>query len=177
MTDTGYQAVDFRGLVQQIQDNKDGLKYSLQSIDRLCEAIMAYHYPPSGGGIKSPKQAVDIMRKQICEVHKEHFIVLYLDARNKVIDLEVTAIGSLNSTIVHPREVFKRAIVTNSAAIILGHNHPSGDTKPSQEDLTLTARLVEAGRLLGIEVLDHLIFTSDCQHLSFRSENYIKEMS
>ncbi len=80
--------------------------------------------------------------------------------------------GSLNANIVHPREVFRPAITRGAAAIILVHNHPSGDVTPSREDLNLTARLVEAGRLLGIEVLDHLI-VAESRYLSFRSESYL----
>jgi DNA repair protein RadC len=103
---------------------------------------------------------------------KEHFLTLYLDARNVVIHEEIISIGSLNANIVHPREVFKPAIESGAASIILVHNHPSGDVSPSQEDLSLTARLAEAGRLLGIEVLDHVII-SHSRFLSFRTESYL----
>lgn len=103
---------------------------------------------------------------------KEHFLTLYLDARNVIIHEETVSIGSLNANIVHPREVFRPAISHAAAALVLIHNHPSGDITPSREDMNLTSRLVEAGRLLGIEVLDHII-VSPSRYLSFRSEAYL----
>ncbi len=103
---------------------------------------------------------------------KEHFLALYLDARNVIISQEVVSIGSLNANIVHPREVFRPAIANGAAAVILVHNHPSGDVSPSNEDLKLTSRLADAGRLLGIEVLDHVIVSRN-RFLSFRSESYL----
>lgn len=103
---------------------------------------------------------------------KEHFLALYLDARNVLIRQEVISIGSLNANIVHPREVFRPAIASAAASVVLAHNHPSGDVSPSQEDLGLTGRMVDAGRLLGIEVLDHVI-VSRSRFVSFRSESYI----
>jgi len=80
-----------------------------------------------------------------------------LDTKHKVIGINTVSIGNLNSCLVHPREVFKPAILSNTAAIILGHNHPSGDTKPSNEDIEITRRIAEAGKLLSISVLDHII--------------------
>jgi DNA repair protein RadC len=91
------------------------------------------------------------------DADREHFVVVLLDRKNQVIGMNTVSIGSLTASIVHPRETFKAAILSNAAAIICGHNHPSGDPQPSQEDRVLTARLVEAGKLLGISVLDHII--------------------
>lgn len=88
---------------------------------------------------------------------KEHFIAVHLDGKNRMVCIDVVSIGSLNQCIVHPREVFKSAIVSNAAAIILLHNHPTGDTVPSQEDISITRRLREASEILGIKILDHLI--------------------
>ncbi|MFH1568823.1 MAG: DNA repair protein RadC [Gemmatimonadota bacterium] len=88
---------------------------------------------------------------------KEHFLVLYLNARNQVVHQEVISVGSLSSAIVHPREVYRPGIERGAASIVLCHNHPSADCTPSREDLELTRRLVQAGQLLGIEVLDHVI--------------------
>ena len=92
---------------------------------------------------------------------KEHFKTLYLNARNQIIHEELTSIGSLSSAIVHPREVFSLAVSFHAAAVILAHNHPSGDVSPSQDDINLTRRLVQAGEILGIDVLDHIIVGSD----------------
>jgi DNA repair protein RadC len=89
--------------------------------------------------------------------------VALLDRKNRVIGINTVAIGSLTASVVHPREVMKPAILSNAAAIILCHNHPSGDPQPSQEDRVLTQRLVEAGKLLGISVLDHLIIGDGTQ--------------
>lgn len=91
---------------------------------------------------------------------KEHFAVLYLNARNQLIHKETISIGTLNANLVHPREVFKPAIEHLAASIIVAHNHPSGDCEPSAADLDLTERLIEAGKLLGIELVDHIIITS-----------------
>lgn len=88
---------------------------------------------------------------------EEVLVMLVLDIKNKIIGAFEVSRGSLNSSIVHPREVFKRALLINGASIILGHNHPSGDTKPSKEDIEVTLRLKEGGRILGIEILDHVI--------------------
>lgn len=90
---------------------------------------------------------------------KEHFAIFFLDVRNQVIKREVVSIGTLNASLVHPREVFEPAIRHNAASVILVHNHPSGDCTPSAEDNKVTDRLVEAGKLLGIEVRDHVIVT------------------
>ena len=91
---------------------------------------------------------------------KEYFIALHLDGKNRILCCDICSIGSLNQSIVHPREVFKTALLSSAAAIILLHNHPSGDPTPSSEDLEVTRRLREAGDLLGIKVLDHIIIGS-----------------
>lgn len=88
---------------------------------------------------------------------KEHFMALHLDGKNRIACYELVSIGNLNQAIVHPREVFKSALLSSAAAILLIHNHPSGDVTPSREDLEITKRLKEAGEILGIKVLDHLI--------------------
>ena len=88
---------------------------------------------------------------------KEHFCVFLLNTQNQIVGREVVSVGTLNASLVHPRECFRTAIVKNCASILIVHNHPSGSLEPSIEDLDLTKRLVEAGRLIGIEVLDHVI--------------------
>jgi len=88
---------------------------------------------------------------------KEHFVALHLDSKNRIICYDTVSIGSLSASIVHPREVYKSALLSSAAAVIFLHNHPSGDTTPSREDMEITQRLKEAGELLGIRVLDHLI--------------------
>ena len=88
---------------------------------------------------------------------KEYFLAIHLDGKNRIMVVDVCSVGSLNQSIVHPREVFKTALLSSAAAIILIHNHPTGDTTPSSEDFEVTRRLQEAGTLLGIKVLDHII--------------------
>lgn len=97
---------------------------------------------------------------------KEHFIALHLDSKNRLLCLEIVSVGSLNASIVHPREVYKSALLSSAAAIVFVHNHPSGDPTPSREDIELTSRLKEAGELLGIRLLDHVVIGSG-RHYSF----------
>lgn len=107
--------------------------------------------------IQSPKDAADLIMDELRYLQKEHFMVLFLNTKNRVVAKETLSIGSLNASIVHPREVFRSAIKRSSASIICAHNHPSGDPTPSPEDIEVTRRLSEAGKLIGIELLDHLI--------------------
>lgn len=99
---------------------------------------------------------------------KEHFRTIGPNARNGVTYIDLTSLGTLSASLVHPREVFRLAVMKGVASIVLGHNHPSGNTEPSEEDIKLTRRLVEAGRILGIEVLDHVIIASN-NHFSFKA--------
>jgi DNA repair protein RadC len=99
---------------------------------------------------------------------KEHFWTIGLNTRNVVKYIDLTSLGTLNASLVHPREVFRLAIMKGVAHIVIGHNHPSGDTEPSEEDIKLTRRLVEAGKILGIEVLDHVII-ADNTYLGFKA--------
>jgi DNA repair protein RadC len=98
-----------------------------------------------------------LLRHYLADVDREHFVVVLLNRKNQVIGVNTVAVGSLTAAVVHPREVLKPAVLANAAAIILVHNHPSGDPSPSTEDQQLTTRLVQAGRILGITVLDHVI--------------------
>lgn len=99
--------------------------------------------------------------KDIRDHKKEHFVVFFLDSRNQEIKREIISVGTLNANLVHPREVFEPAIKNNAAQIIIAHNHPSGDPEPSPEDVAITNRLAEAGRILGIEILDHIVVSKD----------------
>jgi DNA repair protein RadC len=113
--------------------------------------------PPPRTAIDTAEKAAALLRPHLADKQKEHFIALLLDHRHQLIRLSPIAIGSLSATVVHPRELFKEAIAASAAAVIIAHNHPSGDPTPSESDVQLTQRLVEAGRVLGIEILDHLI--------------------
>ena len=107
--------------------------------------------------IRAPSDAAHILMPVIGHQEQEHFVVLYLDTRNRVTDRETLYKGSLNTSLVRTAEVFRGAVRRNCAAIIVAHNHPSGDPNPSPEDVALTRRLVDAGKLLEIAVLDHVI--------------------
>jgi DNA repair protein RadC len=114
----------------------------------------------------SPKQVYEAFLDLQHEI-KEHFIALHLDGKNRILCMDRVSIGSLNQSIVHPRELFKTAVLSSAAAIILIHNHPTGDPTPSQEDISITRRLVEAGELLGIRVLEHIVIGSHGEYVSF----------
>ncbi len=107
--------------------------------------------------IRSSADAGALLHAYLADVDREHFVVIPLDQKNKVIGINTVSVGSLTASVVHPRECFKPAILSNAAAILLAHNHPSGQPQPSQEDRVLTVRLVAAGKLLGVSVLDHVI--------------------
>ncbi|MFT9849866.1 RadC family protein [Aneurinibacillus sp. REN35] len=123
--------------------------------------------------IRSPKDAADVMMEEMRYHTQEHFVCLYLNTKNHIIGRETIFIGSLNSSIVHPREVYKEAIRRSSASVICLHNHPSGDASPSREDIDVTRRLQEAGRILGIELLDHIII-GDGQFYSLKEKGHFQ---
>lgn len=107
--------------------------------------------------IRTPADTIPVLEAELSELAYERFIALALNTKNHVIAVLPVSSGSLNSSIVHPRELFQRAILSNCASLLLAHNHPSGDPIFSNEDLALTRRLVEAGQLLDIPILDHII--------------------
>lgn len=111
--------------------------------------------------IASPEDAVGILKDFIEDCDREQFIVITVNTKNEPTSISTVSLGTLNTSLVHPREVFKVALLANGASIILAHNHPSGDPTPSREDLEITKKLVEIGQLMGIEVLDHIIIGAD----------------
>ena len=113
-----------------------------------------------GKKIQSEKDVYRLL-KEIESFSKEHFIGLYLDSSNKVIAIDTITIGTLNASLIHPRELFRPAILHNSAAVVNAHNHPSGSCEPSDEDIKITEELVSAGDVLGIKLLDHVIIAKD----------------
>ncbi|OMC89227.1 DNA repair protein RadC [Viridibacillus sp. FSL H7-0596] len=122
--------------------------------------------------IKSPKDGAELFREFLGEVDREHFLVMCLNTKNEPTHLNTVHIGSLNASIVHPREVVKPAILSNAASIMVCHNHPSGNVEPSPEDIEVTKRLQEVGEIVGIELLDHIILGED-SYLSFREKGYL----
>ncbi len=121
--------------------------------------------------ILSPKDVWDEL-KDVRDNKKEHFVIFFLDARNQEIKREIISVGSLNANLVHPREVFEPAVRNLVAQIVIAHNHPSGDTDPSEEDLEITKRLVAASKILGIDILDHVI-VSKTEHFSFKEKGLL----
>jgi len=111
--------------------------------------------------VNSPQTLVKAIRATIQDKAKEHFKLVLLNTRNRVIGIVPISVGTLNASLVHPREVFKEAIHGNAASVILVHNHPSNDPEPSDEDIRLTRRMIEVGHIMGIEVLDHIIITKN----------------
>lgn len=122
--------------------------------------------------ITDPESLVKALRGTIRDKAKEHFKLILLNTRNKVIRISTISVGTLNASLVHPREVFKEALTHNASSLILAHNHPSGDTEPSEEDIRITRRLRDAGRIMGVEVLDHIIITRN-SYFSFKGKGMI----
>lgn len=122
--------------------------------------------------VRSPRDVSALVMEEMRFLDREQFRTVLLDAKNHVLGIRTVSVGSLSSSIVHPREIFKEAIARSSAAIVLVHNHPSGDPTPSREDVEVTRRLVEAGRLLGIEVLDHVV-VGDNRYVSFKEKGIL----
>ncbi|RXT14719.1 DNA repair protein RadC [Ammoniphilus sp. CFH 90114] len=122
--------------------------------------------------IRSPEDVAKLMMEELRYLTQEHFVCLFLNTKNQVIAQTTVFIGSLNSSIVHPREVFKEAVRKSSASLICLHNHPSGDPTPSREDIEVTKRLMAAGEIMGIDVLDHVII-GDGRYISLKEKGLI----
>lgn len=189
---TGTKNLNAVLLSQKILGHYGGLKYlnessiqELSSIDGIGEAKASIIKAAVELGIRlngpeinvkmeinSPKDIFNILLGSMRDLKKEHFKVIFLNVKNVIIDISDLSIGTLNSSIVHPREVFYDAIKKTAYSIIICHNHPSGDPSPSNDDIKVTKRLVEVGRLIGIEVLDHIII-GDGTYISFKEINLI----
>ena len=122
--------------------------------------------------LTSPDEVYRQIKEKVTSDNKEHFFVISLDSRNKILGIDPISIGTLTASLVHPRETFESAIRKHAAQIIIAHNHPSGSLEPSEDDLKITKRLIEAGKIMGIEVLDHLIITKT-SFMSFKEEGMI----
>jgi len=122
--------------------------------------------------VRTPFDAAQYVMEDLRYQKKEFFVALFLNTKNHITGKEILSIGTLNASLVHPREVFRAAIRHSSASIICLHNHPSGDPTPSTEDITITKRLVEAGNLIGIDVLDHIII-GDGRYISLKEQGHL----
>jgi DNA repair protein RadC len=128
-------------------------------------------YAEAGGKplVKTPEDVVSLIKSRLKGKKKEYFLAILLDTRSQLIKIAEISVGSLDSSIVHPREVFKEAISASAASVIFAHNHPSGDPQASEDDINLTKRLVKAGEIVGIDVLDHVII-GDKEYISLKRE-------
>ena len=123
--------------------------------------------------ITGPDDVVEYLSKTIKDWEQEHFIALYLNNKNKIMGHYIVSKGTATYTLVHPRDVFRGAILKNAISVIIAHNHPSGDCEPSQADRDMTKRLVESGNILQIKVIDHIIFNQAGEQLSFNSKSLL----
>ncbi len=129
----------------------------LKAVFEIGRRTSSQTSPHKSKDLSDPKKVYELVKSKLKDYHKEHFYMIALNSRNH--SITEVSVGSLDSSIVHPREVFEEAIKNKAAAVIFAHNHPSGDPEPSEDDLIITKRLVEAGKILGIEVNDHIIIT------------------
>jgi DNA repair protein RadC len=117
--------------------------------------------------LRHPHDAVAFARKILVDDAREHFLAIYLESRHRPIAYQVVSIGTANQSLVHPREVFQPGVAVGAVAVLIAHNHPSGNANPSAEDREVTQRLAQAGEILGIRVLDHIVFTAEGAYYSF----------
>ena len=122
--------------------------------------------------IRSPEDCANYMMEEMRFLQQEHFVCLYLNTKNQVMHRQTVFIGSLNASIVHPREIFREAFRRSAASIICLHNHPSGDPAPSREDIEVTKRLAECGKIMGVDLLDHIII-GEHRFVSLKEKGYI----
>lgn len=147
-----------------------GRDISIVRLQMVREGCFPWHPGP----VKHSSDAAKIFRSYLAGADREYFVILLLDGKHKVNALNLVSIGSLSSAVVDPREVFKPALIANAGAAILSHNHPSGDPAPSREDTELTRRLVAAGKLLGVRVLDHIII-GEGEYVSLADKGVIRK--
>jgi DNA repair protein RadC len=143
------------------------LKAALELGKRVSTAKL-----PVKANLNSPGEVASFLMAEMLGLQKEYFNTILLNTKNQILAIEEISVGSLNSSIVHPREVFNPAIKKSAGSIILVHNHPSGDPTPSREDIDVTARLIEAGKILGIHVLDHIIIGNN-NYVSFKERGLL----
>ena len=137
-----------------------------------CQLVKEHEYPFSGT-VSAPEVAGNFLRNYFEGLDRETVAVLLLNTKNNVIGLSTISVGTLNASLVHAREVFKVAILGSASSIILAHNHPSGDNEPSEDDLLITKRLQEAGKLMGVEIIDHVIIAKGKPPYSFKENKLI----
>jgi DNA repair protein RadC len=155
-------------LEREVSSKQPAKRVNIVSLKLVRESSVLY----KERRIKSPEDAYKLLKPFLVEADREKFVVVCLDTKNQPTAINICHVGSLNASIVHPREVMKVAILSNSASVIVAHNHPSGHCEPSREDIEVTKRLVEAGKIVGIDVLDHLIVSPE-RYLSLKEKGYV----
>lgn len=150
------------------KERTGGHRIAIVRVQVVRESLLSYQ----DEAVKGPEDAAGLLSRYIGPADREHFVMVGLDTKNQPTVLHTVAMGTLNACLVHPREVFKVALLHNCNAIIVGHNHPSGDPEPSLEDVAITQRLAEAGSILGVEVMDSLVI-GDGRHVSLRERGVI----
>lgn len=148
-----------------------GSRYNIYTLELVRESAKVYDVDRR---VRSPEDVMDMATRvlQLNNKTQEHFVVLALNTKNQVIGVHTVHIGTVNASIVHPRDVYQRLLLNNASGYIAIHNHPSGDPTPSEEDKMVTKRLVEAGKVIGIDCLDHIIVGHD-KHLSLKEKGYM----
>lgn len=144
-------------------------RVNIVSVKLIKESSILY----KGRKINSPQDAVNLVNDFVSDCDREMLLLCCLNTKNQPTSISTISIGSLNASIVHPREVFKAAILSNASSIILFHNHPSGDPQESQEDINITKRLYEVGKLVGIDVIDHIIVGDNSKFTSFKEKGIL----
>lgn len=142
----------------------------IKAVFEIGRRISTQTPPYKSKELTDPKKVYQLIKSKLKDYHKEHFYIIALNSRNH--SIAEVSVGSLDASVVHPREVFAEAIKNKAASVIFAHNHPSGDPEPSEDDLVTTKQLTEAGKILGIEVIDHIIVTKN-SYFSFKDGNLI----
>lgn len=142
----------------------------IKAVFEISRRLTTQTPPYKNKELTDPEKVYQLVKSKLKDYHKEHFYIITLNSRNQ--SIAEVSVGSLNASIVHPREAFAEAIKNKAASVIFIHNHPSGDPEPSEDDLIITKKLVESGKILGIEVIDHIIITKT-EFLSFKEKKLI----
>lgn len=191
---TGYKNETVLHLAERILHQAGGLRflpdYTLEELQQikglgLAKAVqikaalelgrrLAASLRPVNSAFTSPQDVADFLKEEMRYYKKEYFKIILLNTKNQVIAVEDISVGSLNSSIVHPREIFSPSIKKSAASLILVHNHPSGDPAPSREDLEVTKRLSEGGKILGIKILDHIVI-GESSFFSFKEKGLLED--
>lgn len=161
-----------RTSLEELQQIKGIGKIKAIEIKAMMElgVRISHSKSPKLGQILSTRDAGEWLMKEMSDLHQEYLVVIFLNTKNEIIRKQTIFKGSLNSSVAHPREIFKEAVKYPTARLIIAHNHPSGDTTPSQADIQFTHRMIDCGELMGIDLLDHLII-GESTYLSLREES------